>query len=240
MFDERRKIERDISAAAAFLTEQHLSGEIIVVDDGSRDGTAAIARQVKAPVPVRVLSECSNRGKGYAVRTGIAASAGDYVLFADSGLTVPFVNALPGLDLLQKGFCDIAHGSRKLPGSQIMKPQDLDRKLFSRLFKQLMISCVGVPAYLSDTQCGFKLYPGDLARQLYQDCIIDGFMFDIEVILRARGHGYRICEFPVQWTCDRDSRISLLRTPWHILFDLFRIKKLQMTGAFLHKPSPSR
>lgn len=198
-----------------------------------------MAQQTAVTAPVRVLSNPRQRGKGHAVRTGILASAGDHILFADSGLTVPFANALRGLDLLQKGSCDIAHGSRKLSDSQVMKPQDWDRRHFSRLFKLMMVFFLGVPANLSDTQCGFKLYPGPLARQLYRPCRIEGFMFDIDVILRALALGYRIQEFPVQWTCDRDSRISFLRTPWHILYDLFRLKRWQMTGAYRPKPTLS-
>jgi dolichyl-phosphate beta-glucosyltransferase len=82
-----------------------------------------------------------------------------------------------------------------------------------------------VPRELTDTQCGFKLYRGDVARDLYKSCITDGFMFDIEIILRAAKKGYRIGEFPVQWACDLDSRLSVTRTPWPVLWDLRRIRR---------------
>ena len=82
-----------------------------------------------------------------------------------------------------------------------------------------------VPRELTDTQCGFKMYRGDVARELYGQCITDGFMFDIEVILRAAKKGYRIAEFPVEWTCDIDSRLSVARTPWPVLSELRKIRR---------------
>ena len=225
--DEERKISRDVQAAAEFIADHRLRGEVIVVDDGSSDRTATLAREVAIPSDVQrtVIRNNIHRGKGFAIRTGITASQAEYVMFADCGLTIPLENALKGLSLLQDGSCEIAHGSRKLPGSVIRKGQDLDRKVTSRLFHEGVVRWMHVPRHLSDTQCGFKLYRGDVARLLYAECLTEGFMFDIEIIIRAVNHGFRIAEFPVEWTCDRDSRISFRKSSRHILKEARLIRR---------------
>lgn len=227
-FDEERKIARDVREAAAFLASHAIAGEIIVSDDGSSDGTLRAARDITLPPGIlfSVISGVAHRGKGAAVRNGILASHGEFVMFADSGLTVPFDNALRGLRLLKGGTCDLAHGSRELRESVIVREKDRDRKILSSLFRQLVKRWLRVPASLTDTQCGFKLYKGDVARRLYASCETAGFMFDVEIILRALHEGLTIREFPVQWSCDRDSRLGLRRNTLEILRDAVRLRKL--------------
>jgi len=226
-FEEGRKIARDVKAAAAFLEANNIAGEIIVVDDGSADDTAGAAREAQVPGPtkLKVIRYEPHRGKGYAVRTGMKETAGQYAMFADCGLCIPYGNALQGLELLKDDACDIAHGSRRHIESDILQDQPWHRRLFSRMFKSTVRTMLGVPRQLTDTQCGFKMYRGDVARELYGQCISDGFMFDIETILRAQRKGYRIAEFPVEWACDRDSRLSVTRTPWPVLAELRTLKR---------------
>jgi len=225
--NESKKIARDIEMAAMFLEGNNFEGEIIVVDDGSTDGTCEVAKSVKVPpsITLKVIRYQQNRGKGYAVRTGIKETSGEYVMFADSGCCVPYGNALQGLEMLKDGTCDIAHGSRKLIESDIQQDQPWRRRISSRLFKWLINKLLQIPRGLTDTQCGFKIYKGDVARQLYDQCISDGFMFDIEIILRAQKRGYRIEEFPIEWVCDPDSRLSLSRVPWPVISELRAIKR---------------
>ncbi|MFQ6035250.1 MAG: glycosyltransferase [Sedimentisphaerales bacterium] len=225
--NESKKIARDIKMAAEFLEGNNFQGEIIVVDDGSTDGTCEVAKSVKVPPGVRlsVIRYQQHRGKGYAVRQGIKQTSGEYVMFADSGYCVPYGNALLGLELLKDGSCDLAHGSRKLIESDIQQAQPWGRRISSRLFKWLVNKLLQIPRGLTDTQCGFKIYKGDVARQLYSQCISDGFMFDIEIILRAQKQGYRIKEFPIAWVCDPDSRLKLSRIPWPVLSEIRAIKR---------------
>jgi len=227
VYEESNKIAHDIHAAAAFLELQLSAGEIIIVDDGSKDNTAAVASNVEvAPEITRhVIRYQEHRGKGCAVRTGIKNSSGDIVMFVDSGLCVPYANALSGLRMIKNGICDIAHGSRLLPGSKIVKPHRWSRQFSSWLFRKLLKVWMHIPADLTDTQCGFKMYQGEIARALYNQCTTDGFMFDIEIILRALKQGYRIKEFPIDWTADHDSRLSQMRMPLHVLSELRRLKK---------------
>jgi dolichyl-phosphate beta-glucosyltransferase len=225
--NESTKIAFDIEMAAEFLQGNNFQGEIIVVDDGSIDGTSKVAKSVKVPpsVTLKVIRNEQHHGKGYAVRAGIKETSGEYVMFADSGYCVPYGNALLGLEILKEGTFDIAHGSRKLIESDIQRDQPWCRRISSTVFKWLIKKFVHIPNELTDTQCGFKIYKGEVARQLYSQCISDGFMFDIEIILLAQKQGYRIKEFPIEWTCDIDSRLKLARTPWPVFSELQAIKK---------------
>jgi dolichyl-phosphate beta-glucosyltransferase len=226
-YNEAHKIARDVEAAGRFLVEQNLTGEVIVSDDGSRDDTAGTARacSVPAPLVLKVIEQATNRGKGAAVRAGMAASTGRYAMFADSGVCIPYDQALRGLELLKSGQCEIAHASRKRADSIIVNPQPLHRRMFSRAFRLAVDVYLGLPYRLSDTQCGFKLYRGDVARQLYGACQTEGFLFDLEIIIRAGKAGLRIAEFPVTWSCDPDSRLRAGRTTVRTIHELKGIKR---------------
>ncbi len=233
-YDEARKIGRDVTAAAEFLLAHMNGGEIIVVDDGSKDGTAKIAETTAVPagVELRVLRLPQHEGKGCAVRSGIAASRGACVMFADSGLTTPYDNALRGLALISGSQCELAHGSRKLPESIIRTPQQSDRKISSALFRFALQLLLPVPKELTDTQCGFKVYRGDVARGLAAECVANGFLFDVEMILRAQRRGFRIREFPIEWSCDRDSRLTFRRSSLPILQEIFMVRRALSSRSF--------
>jgi dolichyl-phosphate beta-glucosyltransferase len=232
-YDEAHKIRRDIEAASEFLAARKIEGEIIVSDDGSRDNTPLVAQGTRVPpgIGFTVLRASEHRGKGRALRAGITASRGAYVMFADSGLTTPYDNVLRGLELISSGRCEIAHGSRKLPGSIVRVPQDHDRKITSAIFRAVVRFLLDVPRELTDTQCGFKVYRGDVARELAGECFTDGFMFDVEMILRARRHGYNILEFPIEWSCDRDSRLTFRRSSLPILQEMLELRREFSPGS---------
>lgn len=228
VFNESAKIAKDICAAAAFLNDNHMEGQIIVVDDGSVDDTAKSARDAEADIPketMLVVIQTEHRGKGHAVRRGMEVSRGDYVMFADSGACVPFASTLQGLQLIKAKECDIAHGSRKMKDCHIKRRQSMFRRMCSRVFHRLVIKDMGIPAELTDTQCGFKIYRGEVGRHLYSECITDGYTFDIEVVLRALKEGYQIKEFAIDWVCDPDSRLTPVRNVCQIVRELLRIRR---------------
>jgi len=227
VYNEQNKIEHDIFEADAFLTSEGITGEIIIVDDGSTDETFATAGNAAERIQTHCVVERSeqNQGKGHAVRTGILKSRGEYVLFADSGVCVPFTDTQIGIDLIRSGQCQIACGSRKLSGGHILRPQSFYRRICSKLFHWFLIHDFKKLCNLADTQCGFKVYRGDVARELYAQSSIDGFVFDIEVILLAMSSGYTIREFGVNWTCDPDSRLKPAHEAIRIFIDLVRLKR---------------
>jgi dolichyl-phosphate beta-glucosyltransferase len=223
-YKEAHKIAADVEAADEFMRRHGIDGEIILVDDGSPDATAAVARDLQQQFSrLRVVSYGVNRGKGHALAVGIALARGTYVLFADAGLCVPYDMAQLGLKMLELNMCDVAHGSRRMRGS-IIKAQPLYRRLGSKAFALLIHTLVGVPRYVADTQCGFKLYRREVAQRLYGEIVTDGFMFDVEVILRAIKARYRILEFPVLWSNDADTRFDPGRGTLRNLRELARIR----------------
>jgi dolichyl-phosphate beta-glucosyltransferase len=228
-FEESKKIGRDIEAASAFLENSHATGEIIVIDDGSTDETSEAAKIAGASLPptisLKVIRYEQHRGKGYAVRRGMKETSGEYVMFADSGCCVPYGKVSQGLVLLKEGSCEVAHGSRKLLESDIRRGQPWRRRVCAKLLRWVMNKLLPMPPEITDSQCGFKIYRGDVARKLYGQCVSDGFMFDVEIILRAQKQGYRIKEFPIEWVCDRDSRLSLARVIWPVLCELITIRR---------------
>lgn len=229
-YNEASKIEKDILLADEFLQKNNLYGEIIVVDDGSEDNTIQLAHELKRKIASElvILSNAKNFGKGYSVKHGVLKARGEFIAFCDAGATVPYGNLHVGLNMLFTDECDIAHGSRMMPGSKIVKPQAGDRRISSAIIRQLATNFLGIPKWLTDTQCGFKVYKLSVAKQLFTNLSTNGFIFELENILRALKLGYRIKEFPVEWRCDRDSRITLFKTPWRILIDLVRIKFMKL------------
>jgi len=227
-FNEEKKIGFDVEAAAAFIDEEALLGEVIVVDDGSTDKTAYKAQNAMVPSAVKrnVIRLEKNRGKGYAVKTGILASRGDVVLFADSGTCVPYHNALSQIDRIREGKLDIAMASRRLKDTVIHRNRSLKRRLLSSFFRLVARVIAEVPNRFTDTQCGFKIYRGEIARELFGKCITTGFLFELEVLLRALKREYRIEEFPVEWTCDLDTRLKPASDAVGVLKEMFQVRSI--------------
>jgi len=226
VYNEAEKIRNDIIALSSYLTENQISGEIIISDDGSIDNTIKTASEtsIVESIPLSVISDGAHLGKGHAVRQGILQSNGDVVMFIDSGNTVKLDAISKGLEMIQRGECQMVIGSRHLPESVITKPLAFQRRIVSKLFR-IFIKLIFPSLWrFSDTQCGFKIVKGDLARKLYNESQINGFLFDIEILKNALKQNVSIQELPIEWTCDRDSRLAISSTIWEVIRDSFKLK----------------
>ena len=226
-FNEAHKIGMDLESAAVFFSDSGLEGEVIVIDDGSTDGTAEEAGCFPLPQSVarKVIRLEQNRGKGYAVKTGVLATGGDIVLVSDCGSCIPLTDALSPMKKIQAGEGDIALASRRLKETEILKNRPVKRRIISSFFRLAAVWLAGLPRWITDSQCGFKLYEGELGRELFFKLKTEGFIFELEILLRAQALGYRMFEFPIHWTCDLDTRMSPVYDAPGVLRELLQVRR---------------
>jgi dolichyl-phosphate beta-glucosyltransferase len=231
--NEEKKIASDITTAAFFFGEAGLKGEVVVVDDGSSDRTFhnALTAMVPDAVRRRVVRLDRNSGKGAALKAGVRETSGEVVLTVDSGTCIPYEDALPALARIRAGELDAAVASRIHPESVICRNRPLSRRIVSRLFRRSVRLIAGLPKEFGDSQCGFKLYRGDLARKLFAELETPGFAFEIELLLKAKRRGLRIEEFPVHWSCDPDTRLRPIRQSLTVWKELWRVRKILRLDA---------
>ena len=228
-YNESGRLPATLQQIAQMRTELPLRlREVLVVDDGSRDQTAAVASQAPAGLPVRVIRYSENAGKGYAIRRGAMEAEGDLILISDADLSTPLTELPKMLSGLELGAVVI--GSRAIDRLLVKVRQAPYREWMGRGFNFLLRSITGIP--FRDTQCGFKLMSRATARQIFPECIVDGFAWDVEVILRAGRMGHAVVEVPVLWFNAEQSRVNVLTDPLLMIRDTVRLR-LQL-GRFPH------
>ncbi|MDQ6892499.1 MAG: glycosyltransferase family 2 protein [Acidobacteriota bacterium] len=223
-YNERDRIAASLDAIA--LWRQARPGgwdwEVLLVDDGSADGTAQVARAAagRAGLPLQIHSLPRNRGKGAAIRMGVLASRGDPILVSDADLSTP----LSEVEKLatQLPTHSIAVGSRAIDADLVRKKQPLHRRAFGKV-GNLLVRVFAVNS-IRDTQCGFKLFRGDVARELFRDAKVERFAYDMEILHLAQRRGFTIAEVPVLWFNAPGSKVSVLRDTLPTLRDLLRIR----------------
>lgn len=220
-FNERLRLPSTLDAVRGFLDRRGDEYEVVLVDDGSDDGTLDLLRAYEREAPnVRVVSIRPNRGKGRAVAEGVRVTRGARVLMADADLSTPMVELERLEDALDAG-ADVAIGSRGAPGS-LMLDQAFYRVVMGKTFN-LLVRLTMLPDF-RDTQCGFKLFTGEAARELFRRLRTSGFAFDVEILWHAQGAGYTVTEVPVRWRASESSRVAPLRHSGQMLRDLVRLR----------------
>ncbi len=218
-YNEADRLGPSLERALAYLERHGGSFEILVVDDGSRDTTGAVAAAY-AGRGVRLLAHAANRGKGAALRTGVLASAGEAVLLSDADFSTP-VEELPKLER-RLGEAELVLGSRAVPGAELRERQPFYRELMGKTFN-LLIRLLGVRG-VHDTQCGFKLVRGGVARELFAEMAIDGFAYDVEMVWLAQRRGYRVVEVGVVWANSAASKVDPIRSSFEMFRDVLALR----------------
>jgi glycosyltransferase involved in cell wall biosynthesis len=230
-YNEEHRLLPTLERLHRYLASQPLRYEIVVVDDGSRDGTCDLVERTIPSIPgLRLVRQMPNRGKGAAVRTGMLAARGQIRVMCDADGSMP-PEQLPGL-LAPIVACkaSIAIGSRYAPGAKTDVKQPRYRVLWSRLCNRVIQRSL-VPG-VKDTQCGFKAFTAEAARELFGVARIDGWAFDLEILALARRRGWAIAEVGVEWTDDRRSRVNPLVDMWKVVREALTIRRNLRRGVY--------
>jgi dolichyl-phosphate beta-glucosyltransferase len=226
-YNEEKRLPATLQAVQEYLCREPWEfTEIIVVDDGSRDGTRQVAYRGEA----RVLTNPGNRGKGYSVRHGMLEAKGEWALLSDADLSAPIGELEKLWNAAVGESAAVAIGSRALDRSLIGVHQPLLRESVGRFFNVMMRLITGLP--FRDTQCGFKLFEARAAREIFSRQRLDGFGFDVEVLYIARQLGYKCLEVPVKWNDVAGTKVSLWRGLAAFL-DPIKVRWNGITGKYL-------
>lgn len=231
-YNEQVRLPDTLLRIAEYLEYSHWSfREILIVDDGSTDGTVAAAEEFARANPdhIRVLRNPGNRGKGYSVRHGMLEARGEWRLFTDADLSTPIQELEKLWCAVSGGKDQIAIGSRAIDRSLIGVHQPGYRETMGRFFNSVMRVATGLD--ISDTQCGFKLFRGDAARESFSRQRLERFGFDAEVLYIASRRGYGIAEVPVRWNHVEGSKVGML-TGLRAFTELAEIRVNSLRGRY--------
>jgi dolichyl-phosphate beta-glucosyltransferase len=232
-YNEARRLVHSLAKILEYLNDEWPGAEIIVVDDGSSDDTAAVAELHLANtgnVSARVIRNDPNRGKGHAVRTGLLAAHAPVALFSDADLSTPISETPKLVTPILAGECDVAFGSRALDRSLIGVHQPWQREQGGRVFNLIVRAATGLPFW--DTQCGFKAFRMSVCRPLIEAAAIDRFAFDVELLYLAQRAGLRLREIPVRWDNDAESKISLASDSLKMVSQVLSIRERARRGDY--------
>ena len=229
-YNEQLRLPETLQRIAEYLPTLRMRTEVLVVDDGSTDRTAAVAESFHGKLMgLRVLSNGTNRGKGYSVRHGMLEAQGDMVLFTDADLSAPIEEAEKLLGPLNNGY-DVAIGSRAMDRSLISTRQSIFRETAGIIFNKIVRMVLRLP--FVDTQCGFKAFRRERCRIIFEQQRIEGFGFDPELLYLARHYGLRAIEIPVRWGHSEATKVNMLGDSLKMFGDIFTIRWNSMSGRY--------
>jgi len=223
-FNEEGRVRETLRVTIEYLAANAPESELIVVNDGSTDATATIARKIlsETTIATRLLENFPNRGKGAAVRTGLLAAREPIGLFSDADLSTPIEETPKLIEPIANFEVDIAFGSRALDRSLIGIHQPWRREQAGRIFNLLVRVATGLPFW--DTQCGFKAFRLSVCRPILESALINGFAFDVELLYLAHRAGLRIREIPVRWNHAEGSKVSFFRDSLRMLREVVGLR----------------
>jgi len=223
-YNEAQRLRPSLEKILAYLRACDFRAEVVIVDDGSSDGTGELAREVlEGQTAYRILRHEPNRGKALSVKRGLLEGHGRYLLFSDADLSTPIEEADKLLAELRAG-ADVAIASRQLPGSKLAVHQPWYREIGGRAFGKLnqLVLLPGIP----DSQCGFKAFTREAAHRILEHQKLTGWAFDAELLYIARKLGLKVAQVPVTWINDPNSKVKMLTDGMRMVRDLLRVKRL--------------
>jgi dolichyl-phosphate beta-glucosyltransferase len=225
-FNEEARLPKSLLELQKHSSAWDFPYEIVVVVELSSDRTLELAKAAAKTFPeLRVIGNTVHRGKGFAVRTGMLAGRGEMLFFTDSDLSTPLKDLDRAISLFKaQPDIDLIVGSRKHPDSQILQHQSPMRELMGNTFNRFVRALAGFK--FLDTQCGFKGFRAHAAREIFERAQIDGFSFDVEVLLLAEAMNFVVMEVPVHWSNSPESKVKVVEDSLKMLQDLLQVRKI--------------
>ena len=221
-YNEEKRLPRTLIEIDKYLRKWPKEYEIIVVNDGSKDGTSDVVRKLQSKIAnLKLIDNKENRGKGYVVRQGLLSAQGEIRLFSDADNSTSIDHIEKMLPWFERGF-DIVIGSRDIKGAVLDPPQPFFRRFVGNIFNLMVQIIVGLWG-IWDTQCGFKAFSEKAAKDILPRCKVDRWAFDPEILIIGKKLGYKIKEVPVRWANDPNSKVKL-KSIFRMAWDLFRIR----------------
>jgi glycosyltransferase involved in cell wall biosynthesis len=232
-YNEAVRLGTSLRTVVDYLREHWPESELIIVDDGSTDNTAALAREILqdgGSLRTSIISYKSNLGKGRAVRLGLQAARGDVALFSDADLSTPITEVPKLIEPIMRGDFDVTFGSRALDRSLIGVHQPWRREQGGRMFNLVVRLATGLPFW--DTQCGFKAFRMKVCRPIVEAATVDRFGFDVELLYLAYRAGLRLKEIPVHWNHYADSKLNVVSDSFKALNEVALIRQQARRGVY--------
>ncbi|MEO6785432.1 MAG: dolichyl-phosphate beta-glucosyltransferase [Chthoniobacteraceae bacterium] len=235
-YNEAHRLEASITALDGFLASVPWSHEVILVVEKSTDGTLELARNLAAGKPwMNVVGNDSQRGKGYAVRTGMLRARGELAFFMDADLSTPLAEMERFIARFSSGPpVDVLVGNRQHARSEILTQQHFLRRKMGQTFNAILRTIAGIR--LADTQCGFKAFRRAAREAIFPLQKLDGFAFDVEVLLLAERLGFMVGDMPVHWSNAEGSKVRIIRDSWRMLLDAIHVRRL-VAGTLAGQPT---
>lgn len=227
---EGKNIYKNIEKINEYLSRNFSNYEIIVVSDGSPDSTLSELRKIQKKIPIIVIENKINKGKGSAVRDGVLASSGQIIMFMDADLAIPVESLETFLPEIYKGN-DIVIASRLVPGLKVLEPVLWYRKYMEKAFMLLRMIILNNFS-VQDTQCGFKVFTRRAAMDIFPYLAIKRFAFDAEIIFLGSYKKYKIKEMPITLQNPKGSSIRIFRDSANMLWDLIKIRWNSFSGKY--------
>ena len=230
-YNEELRLPASLGLIADYINKSGRDTEVLVVDDGSTDQTAAVAENFRARIRrFRIVPNGENRGKGYSVRHGMTEARGDIVLFTDADLSAPIEEADKLLAAIETETYDVAIGSRALDRNLITVHESGFREFAGIIFNKIVRAVLWLP--FVDTQCGFKAFRRERCKIIFEQQRIERFGFDPELLYLARHHGLKSVEIPVRWAHSPATKVNMLRDSVQMFLDVFTIRWNSMRGRY--------